>query len=75
MDRSEEATGDICVYCEQDTVPVGFWSTEGEWCGPFSDEPVCRECYKHYSSGKKLDYGDYGNSMTMHILRKRLEEK
>ena len=31
----EEATGDICIYCDQDTVPVGFWSASGEWVGPF----------------------------------------
>ena len=79
-DRSEEATGDICIYCDQDTVPVGFWSAEGEWVGPFTDEPVCHECYKHYSSGKKLgcecfEGEDFSNSMTIHILRKRLEER
>ena len=74
-DRSEEATGDICVYCDQDTVPVGFWSTEGEWVGPFPEDPVCRECYKHYRSGKKFDCGDTDDSMTIHILRKRLEER
>tara|TARA_R110000737_G_scaffold133940_1_gene165358 strand:+ start:184 stop:417 length:234 start_codon:yes stop_codon:yes gene_type:complete len=73
-DRSEEATGDICIYCDQDTVPVGFWSISGDrWVGPFTDEPVCHECYKHYSSGKKLDCEDYSDSMTIHILRKRLE--
>jgi hypothetical protein len=73
IDRSEEATGDICVYCNQDTVPVGFWSTEGEWVGPFADDPVCRECYKHFFGKFGIDY--VGEEMTIYILRKRLEQK
>lgn len=74
-DRTHEATGDICVYCDQDTVPVGFWSTEGEWVGPFADDPVCLPCYKHFRSGKNFACEDLSDAMTIHILRKRLEER